>query len=69
MINLLSPEMKKQMRAARTNVTLYHYCLLLLSTALLLGAVFAVGFLGQLQHPAYGAKCQGRYRCASAGIR
>jgi Tfp pilus assembly protein PilN len=44
MINLLSPNMKKQMRAARMNVTLYHYCMLLLSTALLLGAVFAVGF-------------------------
>jgi Tfp pilus assembly protein PilN len=45
MINLLSPETKKQMRAARMNVTLKRYCYLILCTALVLGGVFAIGFL------------------------
>jgi hypothetical protein len=44
MINLLPPETKKQIRAARVNVILINYCLLATFTALLLGAVFAVGF-------------------------
>lgn len=43
MINLLPPETKRQIRAARTNVVLYRYCLLILATALLLGGVFGVG--------------------------
>ena len=44
MINLLSPESKRQIRAARMNVTLYRYCILITATAMLLGFVFAVGF-------------------------
>lgn len=44
MVNLLPPETKRQLRAARTNVILYRYCLLILATAVLLGGVFAVGF-------------------------
>jgi Tfp pilus assembly protein PilN len=48
MINLLPPETKRQMRAARMNVTLYRYCLLITATALLLGFVFAVGFWATL---------------------
>lgn len=48
MINLLPPATKRQIKAARTNVTLYKYCLLILATALLLGGVFAVGFLADL---------------------
>lgn len=44
MINLLPPETKKQLRAARMNVVLINYCLLVTITALLLGAVFALGF-------------------------
>ncbi|HSE61353.1 MAG TPA: PilN domain-containing protein [Candidatus Saccharimonadales bacterium] len=44
MINLLPPETKRQARAARMNVTLYRYCTLVVTTALLLGVVFTVGF-------------------------
>lgn len=44
MINLLPPEMKRQMRAARMNVVLVNYCLLVVATAVLLGMVFVVGF-------------------------
>ncbi|HKX72510.1 MAG TPA: PilN domain-containing protein [Candidatus Saccharimonadales bacterium] len=48
MINLLAPEMKRQIRAARTNVVLYRYCMLILFTAILLGGVFTVGFLADM---------------------
>lgn len=48
MINLMPPETKRHIRAARTNVVLYRYCLLILATALLLGGVFAMGFLADL---------------------
>jgi Tfp pilus assembly protein PilN len=48
MVNLLPPETKRQIRAARTNVILYRYCLLILVTAILLGGVFAVGFLSDM---------------------
>lgn len=48
MINLLPPETKRQIRAARMNVVLYRYCLLILATAALLGGVFAVGFIADL---------------------
>ncbi len=44
MINLLSPETKKQIRAARMNVVLVNYCMLICVTALCLAAVFGVGF-------------------------
>lgn len=44
MINLLPPETKKQIRAARMNVILVNYCLLITVTAVLLAAVFAIGF-------------------------
>ncbi len=44
MINLLPPDTKKQFRAARMNVVLRNYCFLIIFTALLLGAVFALGF-------------------------
>lgn len=48
MINLLPPETKRQIRAARTNVVLYRYCLLIFFTAILLGGVFTVGFLADM---------------------
>jgi Tfp pilus assembly protein PilN len=44
MINLLPPETKRQVRAARMNITLCRYTALIVMTALLLGFVFAVGF-------------------------
>lgn len=44
MINLLSPETKKQIRAARMNVVLVNYCLLIGVTAVCMAAIFGVGF-------------------------
>ncbi|HEU5187585.1 MAG TPA: PilN domain-containing protein [Candidatus Saccharimonadales bacterium] len=44
MINLISPQAKKQLRAARVNRTLGSYFLILLGAAMLLGGIFAVGF-------------------------
>ena len=44
MINLLSPETKKQIRAARMNVVLVNYCVMIGVAALCLAAVFGVGF-------------------------
>jgi type IV pilus assembly protein PilM len=43
MINLLAPEMKRQIRAARVNVVLLNYCLLLGATAIALIAIFGAG--------------------------
>jgi hypothetical protein len=43
-INLLPPETKKQVRAARMNVVLVNYCMLICLTALCLAGVFGVGF-------------------------
>ncbi len=43
MINLLAPEMKRQIRAARINVTLRNYCIMLGFTALLLIEIFGIG--------------------------
>lgn len=45
MINLLPKDTKRQLRAARMNVILYRYCMLLLMTAALLGGIFALGFI------------------------
>lgn len=44
MVNLLPPETKRQIRAARMNVILYRYCVLIVLTATLLGGVFGLGF-------------------------
>src|SRR5262245_29854599 len=44
MINLLSPEQKRDIRAARTNVMLVHYSTMLLLLGMLVGAVYAAGF-------------------------
>ncbi|HYG83386.1 MAG TPA: hypothetical protein VD907_00730 [Verrucomicrobiae bacterium] len=44
MINLLSPEEKRQLRAARTNVLLLRYNILVAITILAVGGVFGVGF-------------------------
>lgn len=44
MINLLSPESKRQIRAARTNVILRTYCLLLGVVAILLTATFSIAW-------------------------
>jgi Tfp pilus assembly protein PilN len=44
MINLLPKDGKKQLRAARSNAILRRYYMLIIISAVLLGAVFAVGF-------------------------
>jgi Tfp pilus assembly protein PilN len=44
MINLLPTPAKKQLRAARVNVVLLKYCLLIFVAAMILGGVFALGF-------------------------
>jgi Tfp pilus assembly protein PilN len=44
MINLLSPEQKRNIRAARTNVMLVRYCVMLAFLGALVGAVYATGF-------------------------
>lgn len=44
MINLLPPETKHQIRAARHNVTLRNYCLFVLAAAFALAGVFFAGF-------------------------
>lgn len=44
MINLISPQAKKQLRAARVNRTLGLYFLILFAAALLLSGIFATGF-------------------------
>ena len=44
MINLLPPEAKKQIRAARFNVVLRNYIVMLTITGVLLAATFAIGF-------------------------
>lgn len=43
MINLLPPELKKQVRAARHNVILMTYCVVISSSILMVGGIFAVG--------------------------
>lgn len=48
MINLLPPDTKKQIKAARINVILVNYCSLIFITAVLLGAVLTLGFLADL---------------------
>jgi Tfp pilus assembly protein PilN len=52
MINLLPPETKKQIRAARMNVVLVNYCVLVCCTALALAAVFGVGFWADMNDQA-----------------
>lgn len=44
MINLLPADAKKQLRAARNNAVLRRYYVLVLLSACLLGAIFALGF-------------------------
>jgi Tfp pilus assembly protein PilN len=44
MINLISPEQKRDIRAARANVTLMRYSLMLLAMGLLVGLIYALGF-------------------------
>lgn len=44
MINLISPEQKRDIRAARINVMLVRYCIALLSLALLTGLIYGLGF-------------------------
>ena len=44
MINLLPPEAKKQIRAARFNVVLRNYIVMLTITGVLLAATFGIGF-------------------------
>jgi Tfp pilus assembly protein PilN len=44
MINLISPEQKRDIRAARVNVILVKYCTLLLLLAALIGLIYGVGF-------------------------
>lgn len=58
MINLLPPDIKKQIRAARVNVILVNYCLLITATALLLGMVFVVGFWADMNDRAVAEKAR-----------
>lgn len=44
MINLISPETKKQFRAARANAVLLNYCLILLVVTGVLLSIFGAGF-------------------------
>lgn len=43
MINLLAPEMKRQIRAARINVVLLNYCVILSLTAVAVVGIFGAG--------------------------
>ena len=52
MINLLPPDFKKQLRAARNNTVIRRYYLLLLMSAGLLAIVFGVGFVVTLDQEA-----------------
>lgn len=44
MINLISPEYKRDIKTARINVTLLHYSMMLLSLAALIALVYGLGF-------------------------
>jgi Tfp pilus assembly protein PilN len=44
MINILSPEQKRDIRAARINVVLVRYCVLLALLVLLTGLIYGAGF-------------------------
>lgn len=44
MINLLSPEAKRDIRAARINVSLVQYCAMLLILTFLISLVYGIGF-------------------------
>lgn len=44
MINLISPEQKRDIRAARTNVTLLHYCTMFLVAGVLILLIYGAGF-------------------------
>lgn len=44
MINLISPEQKHEIRAARINVTLVQYAVALVSLAIIIGFIYGVGF-------------------------
>lgn len=44
MINLISPEQKREIRAARINVTLVEYAVALISLGLLIGLIYGLGF-------------------------
>lgn len=44
MINLISPEQKRTIRAARINVMLVHYAIALVSLGLLIGLIYGLGF-------------------------
>lgn len=44
MINLISPEQKREIRAARINVTLVEYAVALISLGLLIGLIYGMGF-------------------------
>lgn len=51
MINLMSPDVKKELRAARTNVTLLHYMVVIIISAAFLALILWGSFilLGQIQ--------------------
>ncbi len=59
MINLISPEQKRTIRAARINVMLVHYAVALISLGLLIGLIYGLGFwlVSQEKH-AVSAKLQ-----------
>lgn len=44
MINILNPDQKRQIRAARVNVLLVRYAVMLISLAILIGAIYGIGF-------------------------
>jgi Tfp pilus assembly protein PilN len=44
MINIISPDQKRLIRAARINVVLVRYAIMLISLALIIGMIYSVGF-------------------------
>lgn len=44
MINIINPEQKRFIRAARINIVLIRYAVMLLSLGLLIGLIYAIGF-------------------------
>lgn len=44
MINIISPERKREIRAARINVVLTQYCVMLALLGMLVGAIYGTGF-------------------------
>jgi hypothetical protein len=59
MINLISPEQKRTIRAARINVMLVHYAIALVSLGIIIALIYGLGFwIVMLEEGAVSAKLQ-----------